>query len=87
MIRVKIVGDYNTGHHYERTVEIPGPTGDQCACCPPCELDDDWWNTTVYDETGDGQTDPKSVGIHTCTVLAADPPHEHLIGAECDLGG
>jgi len=82
MITLKIVGDYNNGHHYERTVQVPGPMPGRRV--PAIE---EWWWDVVFNETGDGQTGRKDVGIHTCTVLAADPPDDDLVGVEYDLGG
>lgn len=79
MITVKIVGDYNTGHHYERVVEVPG-------FGPDVDIED-WWEDTVFQETGDGQFGRHVDAIHTCTVVAADPPHENLVGATYDLDG
>jgi hypothetical protein len=81
VITVGIVGDYNNDHHYERTVAVAGPTAE--------ERNDlgEWWWDVVYPETGDNQTERGVEGIHTCTILAADPPDNDLVGVTYDLGG
>ncbi|MCY1718574.1 DUF3846 domain-containing protein [Microbacterium sp. SL62] len=78
LVRVKIENTYEDGHESERTY----------ALTPPEDLADldDWWDTAVYDVTGDGHgaEHPSLGSLHDATVLAGP---SGLVGKTCEFGG
>lgn len=62
---VKIENAYSDGHESEREVKLATPTGDL----------EEWWQTTVYNETGDGHGADNDLGsCYVATVIASDDP-------------
>lgn len=80
LMRVRIENTYEDGHESTRVVLISPPAA-------PEDSDDveDWWDTEVFDQTGDGHgaEHPKLGSFHEATVISGPDP---LVGKTYEWG-
>lgn len=70
-VKIRVENTYSDGHESEHTAEVDPPAS------MATEDIDDWWDETVFDETGDGHGINRSDlgSCYTATVMeAADFP-------------
>lgn len=74
MVLVLLDGACTNGHEYKRTVALPVPDEDSLG---------EWWNSTVWDATGDGQFD----GSDSYVEVTVTTGPEWLVGQTETFGG
>lgn len=64
-MKLKMESHYSDGHHSERTIGLPDPPA----------ITDEWWDTEVFEQTGDGHGLGADLGsCYTATVLESTIP-------------
>jgi hypothetical protein len=71
LLTIEIENTYTDGHESKTTVELPVPD----------QVDDTWWQDTVFEHTGDGhyndvyeETGERLGSCYTATIVKAEDP-------------